>query len=238
MTHGAIAVTGQSYARAVDGRQRQRLPVSTGVAISLALTGVLLVLHLVNEGALGGRVLDAGEENTIPTWFSSLQFALAALACLAAAGSTLGRARGAWLLVAALALAFSIDESASLHEEAGARLGAETTLSLAQPIAAGVVVVLLVACAGAVRGRSAPLLVLAAVVLVVSQTCASLAGLFLDGTPRFLLESVAESTEVLTAITLLIAGLRGAGARVDLRPSALAREWRAWWRRPAPAIRP
>lgn len=238
MTHGLVAVTGRSYARAVEPRERQHLPVSTGVALSLVLAGVLLVLHLVNGLAVGGRLLDAGAENTIPTWFSSSQFLLAAVACLAAAGATLGRARGAWLLVAALALAFSLDEGASLHEEAGTRLGAQTTLSLTQPIAALVVVVLLVAAARSVRGRSAPLLITAAVVLVVSQACASLAGLFLDGAPRFLLESVEESTEVLTAITLLTAGLRGAGARVDLRPSALAGECRAWWRRPALSPRP
>lgn len=188
------------------------------------------MLHLVNHVTINSRLVDADLENNLPTWYSSFHFSAAAVTALVVVGHSVGARRLHWLALAALCLAFSVDETASLHEVAGRELGAETTLSLTQPVAAAVVVGLLLLVARSTRGHAAQALVAAAVVLVASQTCASVAGLFTDGWMLFLLEAVEDSTETLAAILLLIAGLLAAGVPLQWRLRAIVGELVAWWR--------
>lgn len=71
------------------------------------------------------RLLDAGDENTIPTWFSSAQLLLCSLLLAAIAlaqsrrGGPYGRHWGALSVIFAL---FSLDEAASIHEALGKQL--------------------------------------------------------------------------------------------------------------------
>ncbi len=198
------------------------------MAASLLGLGILTVLHLVNHVTINSRLVDADLENNLPTWYSSFHFSAAAVTALVVVGRSVGARRLCWLGLAALCLAFSVDETASLHEVAGRELGAETTLSLTQPIAAAGVAGFLLLVAWSTRGRPARSLVAAAAVLIVSQSCASVAGLFTSGWTMFLLEAVEDTTETLTAILLLIAGLLAAGASMQWRPHAILGEVIAW----------
>ncbi len=198
----------------------------------MSLVGLVLLTaaHLVNHVTVRSRLVDADLENNLPTWYASFHFAAAAVAALVVVGRSVVAQRLWWLWLAALCLAFSVDETASLHEIGGRRLGEEATLSLTQPIAAAVVGGFLLLVARSTRGRSARALVAAAVVLLVSQTCASVAGLFTTGATLFLLEAVEDSAETLTAILLLVAGLLAAGVPLTWHPRAILEELVAWWR--------
>ncbi|GGB94531.1 hypothetical protein [Cellulomonas carbonis] len=208
---------------------RRPLPFSAAVLVGVVGPFAFAVVHLVNAVTLESRLLDMDRENNLPTWFSSSLFLLAAVACLGAAGQAERRTgRLGWLVVALLSFAFSVDEVASVHEEAGRRLGAETTLSVAQPLAAVTVLVLLLVVAHAVGAPARRPLRLAGGVLLASQVTATVAGLLVDGTGRFLLETAEDTTEMLTATALLAAALVGAGVRLDLRPSSVGHELRSW----------
>ncbi|WP_432493809.1 hypothetical protein [Kineococcus auxinigenes] len=212
--------------------QTRRLPLATGVVLCALTSLTLSAAHLLNHATVNHRLLDADLENNVPTWWSGVQFAAAALAALWAVGAVAGRRRVAWLGVAALCTALSLDEVASLHEHAGRRLGAETTLSLTQPLAALAVAVGLLVVARLTGGAAGRVLVLTTAVLLTSQTCASVAGLFATGRTTFLLEAAEDLTESLTGCGLLLAGLLAAGRRVDVRPTALRVELLEWWGAP------
>ncbi|MDT0166195.1 hypothetical protein Q9R32_11600 [Actinotalea sp. AC32] len=217
---------------------RWPLPFSAVVLVGVAGPFVLALVHLVNAVTLESRLLDMDRENNLPTWFSSSLFLLAAFACLGAAAHAERRTgRVGWLVVALLSFAFSVDEVASMHEEAGRRLGAETTLSVAQPLAAVAVLVVLLAVARAVGAPARRPLWLAGGILLASQVTATVAGLLVDGTGRFLLETVEDATEMLTATALLGAALVGSGVLLDLRPASVVHELRGWLSAgdPAPA---
>jgi hypothetical protein len=71
------------------------------------------------------RLLDAGDENTIPSWFSSAQLLLCAflLAAIALAQKRSGgRYRRHWGVLSLIFVLLSVDEAASMHEALGAEL--------------------------------------------------------------------------------------------------------------------
>ena len=71
------------------------------------------------------RLLDAGDENTIPTWFSSAQLLLCSLLLAAIALAQKRSGGGYWRHWGVLSLIFvllSVDEAASMHEALGAEL--------------------------------------------------------------------------------------------------------------------
>jgi len=205
------------------------------VAASAVLPFVIAVLAPLEQAILGTWFLDVRRENNLPTWLSSAQFALAAVAALAAVGASTGVRRVAWLGVAALCLALSIDETASLHEEVGRRAGAEATLGLVQPVAALIVVLLLLVVGRIVAGAPARALRWATAALLASQVSASVGGLFASGTVLYAFEVLEETTEVLTAVLLLTAALLAAGVRLERRPRAVWAEVGRWWR-PTPTV--
>lgn len=111
-----------------------------------ALIAAVLLLNLASlcarvaryfwgyEGLLGPlRLLDAGDENTIPTWFSSAQLLLCSLLLAAIALAQKrsgGRYRRRWGVLSLIFVLLSVDEAASMHEALGAgleRLLAATT---------------------------------------------------------------------------------------------------------------
>lgn len=217
--------------RVVDGvpeaRTRVAVPASLLLVVDGAALAVLAVLHVVNHATVRSRLLDMDAENNLPTWLSSGSFLAAAGACAVAAAASRGAGRLGLALVALFALASSVDEAASVHEVAGERLGAAPTLSVTQPLAVVAVALLLLWTARRVP-VARRLLVAATGLLVASQACASVAGLWTTGATQFALETVEDTTETLVAILLLAAGLAAGGARLDLRPAALRREWRRW----------
>ncbi len=88
----------------------------------LQITGILIIVHLINL-VLGGpswqieRLFALGEEANIPTWFSSTLWAINALAAYRC--SKLIQTKNIkflWILIALGFLAFSIDETAMIHE--------------------------------------------------------------------------------------------------------------------------
>ena len=88
----------------------------------LRIAGVLVICHLLNL-ALGypswqlERLFNLGYEANIPTWFSSVYWAIAFVAayqCVQLTGSKLEKRL--WIVIAFGFLAFSIDETAQIHE--------------------------------------------------------------------------------------------------------------------------
>jgi hypothetical protein len=71
------------------------------------------------------RIFDVGEERSIPTWFQSTAFVLSALLLAIVAVAVRQRREGNalhWGALAAIVLALSVDEVASIHEAVGAEL--------------------------------------------------------------------------------------------------------------------
>lgn len=203
--------------------------VGQGVLILLVTgIGLLTIAHLINAVTYESPLLDFDLESNLPTWYSSSVFLVAALTNAGAAiADRVSRGRVAFAFVTLLALVFSVDETAALHEHAGNRLGAETTLSMTQPTAALIVVVALMLCRQVAPRRCRTSFVVASVLLIFSQTCASIAGLWLDGPALKLVETAEDATETLTGIALLAIGLSALAYCVDLRPRALRNAWRA-----------
>ena len=88
----------------------------------LRIAGVLVICHLVNL-ALGfpswqlERLFNLGYEANIPTWFSSFYWAIAFVAAFRCAQLTNQKfEKKLWILIALGFLAFSIDETAQIHE--------------------------------------------------------------------------------------------------------------------------
>ncbi len=92
------------------------------IRLLFRITGVLILIHLINL-ALGGpswqieRLFCLGEEANIPTWFSSVLWALTAFASYCCSILVEAKkARTLWICITLGFLAFSIDEVAMIHE--------------------------------------------------------------------------------------------------------------------------
>ncbi len=88
----------------------------------LRIAGILIVCHLLNL-ALGypswqlERLFNLGYEANIPTWFASIEWFIAAVIAYQCYQSTEEeKDKRAWALIALGLLAFSIDETAQIHE--------------------------------------------------------------------------------------------------------------------------
>jgi hypothetical protein len=128
--------------------------VRLGLPIALVAALVLAAAHLGNEWVLDDRVegLDADVEGNAFTWASSVAtFAVALTAALHAAA--VEKQRREFSILAALALWFSLDDVAIIHERLALKLG-EDVLGLSNAIAVRLWLILYL-----------PLLVLAALVL-------------------------------------------------------------------------
>jgi drug/metabolite transporter (DMT)-like permease len=98
--------------------------VRTLLVTLLAADLVILLLHvLLSRHPYLGTVFDLDAEGNVPTWYSSFKFTLAAGAAVlcrraedAAARPARRRYSWGWLLIGALMLAMSIDETGQLHE--------------------------------------------------------------------------------------------------------------------------
>lgn len=217
--------------RSLMSRERGLSALASALVLGvLVAEACLLVAHVVNHATVQNRIVDFDEESNLPTWLSSSQFLLAAVAAfVGVAWSERRSAQIAWASVAIFALVMSIDEVAVLHEEVGTRLGDKTTLSVVQPAAALVALGLLLGAASVVARSAARALGRAATALVVSQASATFAGLYGTGDALFALETVEDFTEVLTGTFLFVAALHGCGLGIQWRPRPLIADLAAWF---------
>jgi hypothetical protein len=148
-------------------------------------------------------------ERNVPSWASSAFFLIAAGACLVA-HQKVETARPGWLAVAAVMAAFSLDESAVIHERFESRSGTTEGVALEALLAiAGVAVLWLV-----MRrlGRPAILrLSLAAGMIVLAQVLGAVNG---DDEPAEVVEQIAliveEVLELLAGVVVAVAALAAA----------------------------
>ena len=65
----------------------------------------------------GGHLFDLGTEGNVPTWFSTMQLGLVALALAVAAirNKDAGGAKGRWWMLVLLFVYLSLDEATDLH---------------------------------------------------------------------------------------------------------------------------
>ncbi len=92
-----------------------------GAPVVLAVASFLMHLAVHARGAEALALLDVGDEVSLPTWFETLQFAIAAVVmffCARTAGPMSKRCH----VLSTVMLAMSIDEAASLHERIGSDL--------------------------------------------------------------------------------------------------------------------
>jgi hypothetical protein len=178
----------------------------------VAWEAVLIAAHLAVGLPLGIDRLRIDHELSLPTWFSSTQFAVAALVCARAGGP-------AWTAAAALLLAFSIDEATGGHERVGAEVGSSLAEEGLQPALAAFVAAGLVWLARRAGGVSGRLVLAGAAALVGGQAMATLSsraaggGIVGDG-----LGVAEEWLEMLVGSFLLCAGL-AAAAPTDRPPA-------------------
>lgn len=142
-----------------------------------ALTGLvvaeagLVALHLLGL-ATDSTLLKLSSEDNIPTWFSSAQFVLAGLACWLASLEG-GPARTAWIALALLMTAFSVDEIARFHERFEVHEGAKAAIVVIEPIVAVVIAGFVWSARRHLHRTAARLLAAAAGSIVLSQAFAT-----------------------------------------------------------------
>lgn len=102
---------------------------AVAIGLSVMVVGLSVAsyaMHLLTRAADVGTIaaLDVGDEVSLPTWFASGLFVLAALALLVGRqkASAEGSSTRGWLSLAVVMLALSIDEAVSLHERFGSAL--------------------------------------------------------------------------------------------------------------------
>lgn len=99
------------------------------IQILFVITGLLICLHVINlitgEASIHfDRLFNLNKESNVPTWFSSMLWALSgvtALGCRRLAKTI--RERRAWLVISLGLIAISIDEVAMIHENVLGLLG-------------------------------------------------------------------------------------------------------------------
>lgn len=198
-------------------------PATTVVAIAVMIEAGLVGLHGLNAAALGdGRLLSLDQEGNLPTWFASVLFAFAAVAC-AAVPLVERRGRAFWAGAALLLAGMSVDEVAMLHEAGEETYGAlEAILGWQLFAALGLAVLLWLA-----GGRQPPSLrrwMRAAAVAVLAAHGASVAGaLAADGRAAIVALSVLEEWAEMLVATFALAAAAGVLARyvtVNRAPSS------------------
>lgn len=183
-----------------------RLPSrSTILRGAAALIAALVLLHILGAVTESSAV-EMDEEGNVPSWFASAFFLLAAVACVIA-HQKVEAARPGWLAVAVVVAAFSLDESAALHERFESRSGPATGVALEALLAVASVAVLWLVMRR--LGRPAVLrLSLAAGLILVAQVLGAVNG---DDEPRQLVEQVLlvleEVLELAAAVVVALAAL-------------------------------
>lgn len=184
----------------------------------LGAEALLVALHVPARAADAAKIVRMDEESNLPTWFSSSQFLLAGLACLAMAVSDRSR-RSAWGALGAVMAFFSLDEIAEIHERVEDKLDADLALLVLQPLVG--VAILLVVWRGLASLGETPrrLLLLALLAAVAAQGMSVLSGDEIpDEALGYVLQALEEIFEMLTGTFVLVAAL-AAGAWAWLQPA-------------------
>jgi hypothetical protein len=153
--------------------QARSAPQWRVIAVSGSIIALLVAVHVANRLTVNAELLRLDAEANLPTWFSSLQFALAGAACLAVAVAR-RRASWPWGLLGALMVLLSLDEVATLHERLSAQVGGTLAEVVIQPVA-GLAVIALFVVVGRRAERTARRLLLAAAAALLLGHAAELA---------------------------------------------------------------
>jgi hypothetical protein len=199
------------------------LPLHWRVIVALlAAQAVLVALNGLNTFTLEERLFIIEEEANLPTWFSSMQFLVAALICGVAACAP-GSSAAVWAPLAALMVAFSIDEVAMVHEllEEGSAL----LLRLTEFVAIGAALFLLAHVWRSLYGIERRLVLVAGCVLALSEAIDSVdheldmgyvAEVFVNGSEE-MLEMLVGTLVIAAAARPALGGVRALVARHEAR---------------------
>ena len=176
------------------------------VSVGVALAALVVVLDRLTSVLGGGEVLDAGGEQNLVTWLTSMSFAAAAAASFAAASLGEGRPL-AWFSIAAFAGLLSLDEIAMLHERTEEELGGQVIVDYVEPVIAVVALALGVYAARVVSARERAMLLcavstLAAAVFVGAANSDSISTFVANG-----LSVLEEALELMVPFFILAAAL-------------------------------
>jgi hypothetical protein len=142
--------------------------------ILIAAEVLLVIAHVLDDYAVGGRIFLVTSESNVPTWFSSTQFVLAAMACMWV-GRSDPRAGRSWLLLGLVFLFFSFDEVAMIHERLEAH-GSEDLFQFGiEPLIGLAVIAIFYRAMQSVPERTRRFLLAAIVALIASQACSAAA---------------------------------------------------------------
>jgi hypothetical protein len=140
----------------------------------IAIEVLLVIAHVVSDYAVGGRIFLVTSESNVPTWFSSTQFILVAVACMWLWRSSL-RPDRYWLLLGFVFLLFSLDEIAMFHERIEAHGSADLFQFVVEPLIGLAVIVIFYRAMQNAGERTRRFLLIAIVALIASQACSAAA---------------------------------------------------------------
>lgn len=184
---------------------------------SAAVT-VLVAGHVLNSVAFDWPFLNLNAEQNLPTWMSSLGFACAGLAWLAAGFGNAPPQR-AWAALGVLMLALSLDDVAMIHEYLEDVGNERAMLLVIEPALALMIVASFAATARTLPRPSRQLLWSGLMALIVAQLASSSGFLAEGGTlSTAALAAVEESSEMMMAVLVLSAAVEPLGV-VTLRDS-------------------
>jgi hypothetical protein len=184
-----------------------RRVAATGIAVVL----VLIVAHAASVPTVDWPFLNLNVEQNLPSWFSTVGFALAGLACLAAA---VGRSsHWTWGALGLLMLVFSLDDLTMAHEFVEEQTDEGIAILIIQPLAVLAVLALYLGAARSVGGLPRLLVVAALLALVGAQAGSSVGYAIIEGGggEGLLVNAVIileEASEILTSVFLLSAALQ------------------------------
>jgi hypothetical protein len=168
-----------------------------------ALIVALVALHVADRLTVDTPILRLDVEANIPTWASSVLFALAGVAWAMLA--RLERGRRTWALLGALLIALSADEIATLHERLSGRTGAELAELLVQPAVGLAVIALFVVVSRGLHPTARGLLLAAAAALVLGHLAELATPAPEEGPVAAALKILEETFEMLLAALALTA---------------------------------
>ena len=145
---------------------------STLVALAV-LAASFLVLHGLSRLTVDAKILRL-DEQTLWTWLTSTLFAASALSALGFMALQRPGRRWPWAAVAALMLALSADEVATIHERLETEAGSQFSFFLLQPLIALVAVALFVRVMRALDHEARIWVALAAGALLLAQAGSTL----------------------------------------------------------------